>query len=418
MVEDKKIYNLNNFLEGNDKLILSYLNTFYQSYFNISCEDRTYSNYYCSPDTNFETLPSYLWELYRKFERNLKLIWEDGVTVYDRWETDKKILCSYLKYWIYDQLIIEKVTDNDFSIFFNLWNARKNEKCSKCKCEFNIKSFYYVKQLKKTYDYSLFLKAYKKTAKINKKIHNMNYCKYIENAKAIYSLLGETCLTNSADYCKEFKEYVLPYIDYEESKTYEDVEKDEFTEEDEDTKEGEDLLAISCKEDLTYIPNQEELQEAEELLKKSESYKEKGQVAEADESEAQDHSFQETKERIGDHAPFLPLQKEVHAPREVSLNGLPIGEDGMINPILDYNSPDNGSPTKTIASASLVGVPSIIFLLYKFSPVRTWLDPRIRKTKSDLRNSIQGSNELQSHDYNFDTTNMDFNRFNVGYQSR
>ncbi|CAI7718373.1 PIR protein [Plasmodium vivax] len=415
MVEDKKIYNLNNFTDDNDKLRLSYLNRFYKSYFNISCDDRTNSNYYCSPDTKFETLPSHLSELYRKFERNLKLIWEEGVTVYDRWETDKKILCSYLKYWIYDQLIIEKVTDNHFSLFFNLWNERKKERCSKCKCEFNIKSFYYVKQLKKTYDYSLFLKAYKKTAKINKKIHNMNYCKYIENAKAIYSLLGETCLTNSADYCKEFKEYVLPYIDYEESKTYEDVEKDEFTEEDEDTKEGEDLLAISCKEDLTYIPNQEELQEAEELLKKL-----------AERKAMEQRNYAQLEEGKEDDAPrvqspqdaVLPLQLRDRGPGHV-LSETPPAPDGfMLNPGLDTGSEGNGNPIKTITSASLVGVPSIIFLLYKFSPVRTWLDPRIRKTKSDLRNSIQGSNELQSHDYNFDTTNMDFNRFNVGYQSR
>ncbi|KMZ96056.1 hypothetical protein PVNG_05945 [Plasmodium vivax North Korean] len=55
-----------------------------------------------------------------------------------------------------------------------------------------------------------------------------------------------------------------------------------------------------------------------------------------------------------------------------------------------------------------------VYFLYKnqFSPIRTWLDPRIRKTKSNLKNSVQGSDEAQQHDYNFDTTNMDFNRYN------
>ncbi|KMZ87231.1 hypothetical protein PVBG_04016 [Plasmodium vivax Brazil I] len=365
MVEDKKIYNLNNFLEGNNKLNNSNLNRFYKSYFNISCDDRTNSNYYCSPDTKFETLPSHLSELYRKFERNLKLIWYDGRTVYDSWETDKNALCSYLKYWIYDQLISKDVTQDHFLQFFNLWNARKNEKCPKCKCEFNITSFSEVKELKKTYDYSLFLKAYKKTAKINKKIHNMNYCKYIEYAKTIYSLLEQTCTKKKAEYCNEFKEYVLPYMSYYESEIYEDVEKDEITEVEEDTEEGEDLSGISCNTDLRYDLDAEDSVKLEKALRKIESQKKTEPLKDPDEVKAQGDIDQETEARVGNHASLLPLEKGTYTAHEVSYNGLPIGGDGMINQILGSNSPENGNPIKTITSASLVGVPSIIFLLYK-----------------------------------------------------
>ncbi|KMZ96181.1 hypothetical protein PVNG_06261 [Plasmodium vivax North Korean] len=364
------IYNLNNFLEGNDKLRLSYLNTFYQSYFNISCEDRTYSNYYCSPDTNFETLPSHLWELYRKFERNLKLIWEVGVTVYDRWETDKKKLCFYLKYWIYDQLISEKITEKQFTEFFNLWNERKSKKCPKCECEFKIINFSQVKLLKNAFDYSLFLKAYKKTAKINDQIFNKNYCKYIEDAKAIYSLLGDTCKKKkNAEYCKEFEEYVLPYINYEESETYEDVEKDEITEVEEDTEEGEDLSGISCNTDLRYDLDAEDSVKLEKALRKIESQKKTEPLKDPDEVKAQGDIDQETEARVGNHASLLPLEKGTYTAHEVSYNGLPIGGDGMINQILGSNSPENGNPIKTITSASLVGVPSIIFLLYKVNKI-------------------------------------------------
>ncbi|KMZ77157.1 hypothetical protein PVIIG_05633 [Plasmodium vivax India VII] len=449
MAGDEETYKLNDFIVGNNKLNKSNLNRFYKSYFETACENREIFNDYCPQVANLDTLPPHLWELYRKFERNLKLIWYDGRTVYDSWETDKNALCSYLKYWIYDQLISKDVSQDNFLQFFNLWNARKNEKCPKCKCEFNITSFSEVKELKKTYDYSLFLKAYKRTAKINNKIHYMNYCKYIEDAKAIYSLLGDTCKKKkkNAEYCKEFEEYVLPYINYEESETYEDVEKDEITEVEEDTEEGEDLSGISCNTDLRYDLDAEDSVKLKEALRKIDSLREKKQLNDADETGAQGDIDQEAEAREGDRQHLLPLQKEGSVAHGVLSNGLPQGGDGMINQNLVTNSPENGSPTKTIASASLlirhlfliiniryhlfnfITVYSFlititmfinVYFLYKnqFSPIRTWLDPRIRKTKSDLKNSVQGSNELQSHDYNFDTTNIDFNRFNVGYQSR
>ncbi|SCA60566.1 Plasmodium vivax Vir protein, putative [Plasmodium vivax] len=244
------------------------------------------------------------------------------------------------------------------------------------------------------YDYFLFLNAYKDTTTINNNIADKYYCKYIENAKAVYSSFPLIFENRNTENCQEFEKYIAPYI----------VEVDD--------------TSILCKTDLIYNPDQKDSENLKEALLKIELHKIREPVNDPDEIEAQGDTHQEAKARVGDRAPFLPLQKEVHASREVSSNGLPIGENGMINPILDTNSPENGSPIKTITSASLVGIPSIIFLLYKFSPIRTWLDPRIRKTKSELMNSVQGSNELQSHDYNFDTTNMDFNRFNVGYQSR
>ncbi|SCA83665.1 VIR protein [Plasmodium vivax] len=82
------------------------------------------------------------------------------------------------------------------------------------------------------------------------------------------------------------------------------------------------------------------------------------------------------------------------------------------------DSSDNVKSNGTIISASSVGTIGFLFLLYKFTPLRSVLDPRIRKTKSNLKNGVQGSNELQSQEYNFDPTDMDFNRYNIGYQSK
>ncbi|CAI7723941.1 Plasmodium vivax Vir protein, putative [Plasmodium vivax] len=380
-------YTLKDFLPKDDfessELKETTLYKLYKPYFDTECVDLadSYGSFVtCYPDGLEGTLPSNLRELYKKFERNLILLCDKSKEFTVPWENNEGKLCFYLKYWIYDQLISNNVSQDEFSQFFKHWNENKGKIYSDCDCKFNITHFRNVKLLKKIYDYFLFLEAYEKTDKINEKVSNMNYCKYIEDAKAVYTTYPSICETSNTETCQEFKKYISPYI-----------------KEDDDT-------SILCKTDLTYIPDQEELQEAEELLKK---------LAERKEKEQREYDQLEGAE---DAVLSIPLGNR--GSDHVLPDTFP-GRDGfMLSPGSGTGSEGNGSPTKTIASASLVGVPSIIFLLYKFSPVRTWLDPRIRKTKSDLRNSIQGSNELQSHDYNFDTTNMDFNRFNVGYQSR
>ncbi|VUZ95007.1 PIR protein [Plasmodium vivax] len=90
-----------------------------------------------------------------------------------------------------------------------------------------------------------------------------------------------------------------------------------------------------------------------------------------------------------------------------------VSKDHSLN---DYS--DNVKSTGTIISASSVGTIGFLFLVYKFTPLRSMLDPRIRNTKKNLINGVQGSNELKSQDYDLDSTVMDFNRYNIGYQSR
>lgn len=80
-----------------------------------------------------------------------------------------------------------------------------------------------------------------------------------------------------------------------------------------------------------------------------------------------------------------------------------------------HDSSDEGRSKGTVISASCVGLTGFLFLLYKFTPLRSILDPRIRNTKKNLMNEVQRSNELQSLDYNFDPTTMDVNRYNIGY---
>ncbi|SCA60575.1 Plasmodium vivax Vir protein, putative [Plasmodium vivax] len=88
--------------------------------------------------------------------------------------------------------------------------------------------------------------------------------------------------------------------------------------------------------------------------------------------------------------------------------------------VTEHSVPDSskdGKSTGTIISASSVGTVGFLFLLYKFTPLRSMLDPRIRKTRNNLMNGVQGSHELQSQDYDLYSQDAPFNRYNIGYQS-
>ncbi|KMZ88735.1 hypothetical protein PVBG_05681 [Plasmodium vivax Brazil I] len=405
----KNIYTLKNFLPESEyetsELKETPLYKLYKPYFDTECVDLvdSYGSFFtCYPIEDEKNLPSNLMELYKKFERNLILLCDKSKEFTVQWENKENKLCFYLKYWIYDQLISNNVSEVHFSQFFKIWNENKGKNYPECKCKFKNTILSNVKLLKQAYDYFLFLEAYGKTAKIHDKVSTMNYCKYIVDAKAVYSSFPLICESRNTEYCQEFKKYISPYMKEDDDKS------------------------ILCETDLKYNPDQEEQEKVNELLRKIKTRKETVQLKDTNEmesrgdtdqesetrghngqeEEAQVHRFLKPEATIGDQAHLLPFQKEGYAAHDVSSTELPIGEDGMTNTILGTNPPDNGSPMKTVASATL------------FSPVRTWIDPRIRKTKRELKNSVQGSNELQSYDYNFDTTNMDFNRFNVGYQSR
>ncbi|SCA83696.1 VIR protein [Plasmodium vivax] len=421
MDADDKIYTVadfspDNFIQ-NSKLDETKLIILYKSFFEEKCNTRygDYSN--CLSDESERTLDPTLWELYKKFERNVKLI-QDEPEYYSYWETDNKKLCFYLKYWIYDQLIGKNITNEQFSNFINLWNEKKKVKCPSCECKFNVTSFSNVKQLKRAYDYFLFLNAYKDTTTISKHIADKHYCRYIENTKAIYSSLETKCIKDNAPYCKEFIDNKLPPI------------------------EEDDNSSIICNMVLSSNPGSDEAFQGSKGLDHKlppDIIKSQGPNVEVEGTTGRTKTVQETagpelgsapdKERertlgskpeegLHPPGPNLPLKTEDYGAHQDLPNELPVGEVDRFTSLLGTSSEGNESPIKTITSASFVGIPSIIFLLYKFTPLRTVLDPRIRKTKHMLKDGVQGSNELQSHDYDFYPPDEDINRYNIAYQSR
>ncbi|SCA60739.1 Plasmodium vivax Vir protein, putative [Plasmodium vivax] len=89
--------------------------------------------------------------------------------------------CMYLKFWLYDQLIKRKLTENDVKNIINDWKRQKDIFLGEynCPCEFYEMELSEIKEIKKLYDYFVFYDVYKKISIINNKIYNSPYCKYL-----------------------------------------------------------------------------------------------------------------------------------------------------------------------------------------------------------------------------------------------
>ncbi|SCA60424.1 Plasmodium vivax Vir protein, putative [Plasmodium vivax] len=260
-------------------------------------------------------------------------------------------------------------------------------------------SFYDVKHLKKAFDYFLFLDAYKDTTTINTHIADKNYCEYIKDAKVVYSSYLSDCGGPINKKCEEFMKYIAPYKKTDDSQVVKGP--------------GHKLHLDRIEEGGPVVQVARTMATTETEQKTAGS-----KLGPPQEKEPESMLKSGTAKELPPPGPNLDVQKEDYGAHGYLSSGLHEVEGDRVNSHLGTSSEGNGSHIKTITSASMVGVPSIIFLLYKFTPIRTWIDPRIRKTKNVLRKGVNESNELQSNDYNFDHADMDINRYNIAYQSR
>ncbi|SCA59817.1 Plasmodium vivax Vir protein, putative [Plasmodium vivax] len=393
-----KTYTIKDFIVGYDELNQTSLYAVYQAYFNSECDTFNGAYAYCTPDENYAPLSNRLIDLYKKFVRNLELISDVKEKALDRLEKSQDKLCLYLKYWFYDNLISESVTEAEFKNFLSLWNEQKSKKCKDCNCHFEINTISAIKELKSMYDYFLFTDAYKKISKINNEISKKIYCEYIYSAKVNYALIKDTCAQKSNPYCRELKKYIEKYLVVDEDSS---------------------IICNNEENTDTYTQTAKHLDQKLSIGPLSETFK--GDKDEGADGESEVDGYRS----FG--LPNLPNQHSSHGdlpklPDDAVTQDLPQGptEDNTHgvsdNSITD--SADESKSTGTIISASSVGTVGFLFLLYKFTPLRSMLDPRIRNTKKNLINGVQGSNELQSQNFDFDPTDMDFNRYSIGYQSR
>ncbi|SCA60341.1 Plasmodium vivax Vir protein, putative [Plasmodium vivax] len=368
MTKEKKTYTFSDLKEDNDVLIFSNINRLYVAFFDYECDNREESNLFCSSDNSYGSISPSLLDLYKKFERNITSIWGESSYAYNHIENNKIKLCIYLKYWLYDQLIESKVNKDDFTKFFNLWDKQKKEKCSACECEFPIKEFSEIQQIKKIYDFFLFLDSYKDKEKIINVISNKEYCKYIDASKSLYYLYQMKCEKSNNLLLSHYVDRLSPIGRPEENDRVDQEEGEEDTE-------GDHPPPRPLTNSFAIPPL-----DGPHIISSS--------------------SFISTDDAVGQH--LQPTQEE--------------NAEGVTD-LLAPDSSYDGKSTGTIISASSVGTVGFLFLLYKFTPLRSMLDPRIRKTRNNLMNGVQGSHELQSQDYDLYSQDAPFNRYNIGYQS-
>ncbi|KMZ83407.1 hypothetical protein PVBG_06049 [Plasmodium vivax Brazil I] len=226
-----KIYTLDEFEEKNNiEFSETHSNVLYKAYFDIDCHRNSFHNDHCEPDISYDHINKQHIELYKKFERNLKLI-NYNTENYKSYEENKDKLCFYLKYWFYDQLIVNKFTDAEIAQFLELWNKRKEQKCDNCQCEFNVKKLDEIKILKNVYDYFLFLQAYKDTSGISSKISKKSYCNYVALGNTKRTIYEDSCKLKKIPFCEEFKKYIQKYVKLNENSSIlcdEDTSSDVF----------------------------------------------------------------------------------------------------------------------------------------------------------------------------------------------
>ncbi|SCA59991.1 Plasmodium vivax Vir protein, putative [Plasmodium vivax] len=427
MNRKKNTYTLNDFLQEDDKLQFSKYNTLYQAYFEVNCYDNEHHFSYCPPNENYHPLTGSILELYKKFERNIKLIWDEEKEVYKNVEENKKELCFYLKYWLYDQ-IIDKNIDSELSQFWELWKNRKTKNCPNCTCEFEVQNISDINVLKTIYDYILFKDTYDNEEKINAAISKKKFCPYIDDARILYSLKKTTCTEKTGTFCNEIKKYIIPHLKIDDNFV---ITCNNEEESDHYPHNGQVLGNLSYgtqKEEhgkRSVILEERELDSgAETPLRglvpvEGAAAIEEGRVVGGENEGMEDNERDRESEIKGDKTPFLPIVQSGRGSPDNDLSRKSYESDkGDVNLYSLPDSTENGNSNGTIISASGVGLTGFLFILYKFTPIRTWIDPRIRKTKKELRNGINESNELQSHDYNFHYADMDINRYNIAYQSR
>ncbi|KMZ95102.1 hypothetical protein PVMG_05974 [Plasmodium vivax Mauritania I] len=264
---------------------------------------------------------------------NITSISNESIDAYKHIEKNKSKLCIYLKYWLYDQLIKRQVNQDDFTKFFNLWNERKAVKCSECECEFPIKEFSEIEQIKKIYDFFLFWDSYKDKKKLINEISNKEYCEYINDSKILYYSYQMMC-DNGKDslLCNEFNKYINPNLEID------------------------DDFYIICNKELSDRDDWPDENLVRSLLL--------GRREEKDDRVDQE---EEEKDTGRDPPPHFPSPSSFSSTDDV-VQDLQPGHEQNAQGVTDLQVPDSsddGKSTGTIISTSSVGTVGFLFLLYK-----------------------------------------------------
>ncbi|SBT02009.1 PIR Superfamily Protein [Plasmodium ovale curtisi] len=356
MTKGTKDITLNDLRRKDSKLDESDGYQIYHQFENI-CTVLDEAKIYCGQDHNNDFTYDSVRELYNKFYPNLKVISNNEIKTFKEITVEKNKLCIYLKYWFFDQIMTKGMDNSQIIQFFDVWNKLKGETCSDCVCQFYKLSLNEIKQIKYLYDYFLFYDRSDEVKEKNvakDKIFSTEYCSYIKESSFIYSSRVVGCEGNTVNsYCKEFNEYIKNYIKFDDD----------------------ELSLIQCPGDLSLV-------ETEDIKDVDQSDLEKARM----------------RSIAGNQ--FLPELEDDDVSSETAVQ---VGST-------------NGA-VSTVLSLTFVATFFLLFLLYKFTPFRFFIDTQIHTIKNKFKNKSGPTKQLLFSNYENEEPNLDNNRYNIKYNS-
>ncbi|SBS93027.1 PIR Superfamily Protein [Plasmodium ovale curtisi] len=349
----KPDYTLDLFVQNDDTLKHSQLYQLYNNFQNAKCEDGG-TNDLCI-ESYYNDVHSSDIELYKKLQINLKKIYKSHLPFFRPTSKDipKDKLCIYVKYWLYDEIIFNKIDNTRIAKVFNTWEKEKITECSECKCTLYNMKFEEIKHIKSFYDY--FLLYDKNESNINNEIITNPYCQYFMDTYRMQSFKEIQCAEDRKNIpdCKEFIEYIHKYIKFDET-----------------------LSSLSCK----------------------------NEQRSADYFHHDDHDGRmqpQTKwKEEADEEQDLPVYKS--APVMAPSVGTPEEEE-------------NTAPV--VASVTLMSVFIILFILYEFTPFRYMVQSGTRRFQRILKNLIGKSTKSESNFCEGEYENSDYAEYSIAYHS-
>ncbi|SBT54340.1 PIR Superfamily Protein [Plasmodium ovale wallikeri] len=94
-----------------------------------------------------------------------------------------------------------------------------------------------------------------------------------------------------------------------------------------------------------------------------------------------------------------------------------VDEDTEVNSQTTEDPGLTGSSMATVLPVSFVGTFSVLFLLYKFTPFRSFLNPQIQRMKNLWKNEDQETEELLINNYETEDFDSENKEYNITYHS-
>ncbi|SBT55782.1 PIR Superfamily Protein [Plasmodium ovale wallikeri] len=169
----------------------------------------TTSNTYCSVQLGDFSSYNEANKLYHKLHGNNTKSNMGDDDDFKKFNEKPNEFCLYLKYWLYDQIIIKELNDQEISQVLNVLKMGDKYKFfidSANVCEFNILKFIEIKSAKLLIDY---LENYENNVNkknIEKLICNNDYKNILNDMIHLYNNIDTPCKNESNVYCNELEQ--------------------------------------------------------------------------------------------------------------------------------------------------------------------------------------------------------------------